>query len=139
MLKKAIFLALAASISVAAAAPAMAQPFDHNDRMGAPTDMRGGGGPPGDVRMGGGERGDMRMGGHIDQRIGDLRTRISDRLQQRSIGFRQARNLQTQLRRAQWLEQRYRDQSGGHLNDGQRADLNGRLDRIAAQLGFDRG
>ena len=128
MLKKAIFLALAASISVAAAAPAMAQPFDHNDRMGAPTDMRGGG-----------DRGDMRMGGRVDQRIGDLQMRLSDRLQHRDIDFRQARRLQDQLRRAQWLEQRYRGQNGGHLTDWQRADLNGRLDRITAQLGFDRG
>jgi hypothetical protein len=101
---KKLLLAIAAVGTLAASAPAMAQPFH---------------GPgPGD-------------GAQIDQRIGELSGRIDRGSRDGSLNFREARRLRGQLAGIQRLEVRYgRD----GINGRERADLNGRLDGLAAQI-----
>lgn len=103
---KKLLLAIAAVGTLAASAPAMAQPF------------RGPGPGPGD-------------GAQIDQRIGELSGRIDRGTRDGSLNYREARRLRGQLNNIQRLEVRFgRD----GLNGRERADLNSRLDGLAAQI-----
>ncbi len=117
-MKHTLLLALAAVASVAAAAPALAQPFER--------------GPiPAPVMV--------RFDGGVDGRIGFLGGRIDEAARIGRIDLRQATRLQDELRQVRWMEQRYRFGDGGRLTGWQGADLNARLDRVSAQLGFDAG
>ena len=114
-MKKTLLLALAAVASVAAAAPALAQPFQRGP-VAAPTMVR--------------------FDGGVDARIGLLDSRIDQAQRMQRIGRRQATQLQNQLRQIRFMEQRYRFGDGGRLTGWQQADLNTRLDQVSAQLGF---
>jgi hypothetical protein len=109
---KKVLLSLAAVASVAAAVPAMAQPFGHGpDRVI-------------DVAYG-------RFDNNINQRQRDIAIRIDRGQRDGSLNWREARMLKGQLAQVASLEQRYRI---GGLNGWERADLNQRLDRLSAQV-----
>ncbi len=117
-MNKTLLLAFAAVASVAAAAPALARPFER-------------GVAPGPVMV--------RLDGGVDARISVLDGRVDQAARIGRIDLRQAAQLQDQLRQIRWMEQRYRFGDGGRLAGWQAADLNARLDRVSAQLGFDSG
>ncbi|MGA0599433.1 hypothetical protein ACO2Q3_01865 [Caulobacter sp. KR2-114] len=102
---KKILLAIAAVASLGAAASASAAPYGY--------------GPgPGD-------------GAAIDQRINQISLRIDRGARDGSLNFREARGLRYQLDGIRRLEVRYgRD----GLNGRERAELNGRLDRLSYQV-----
>jgi len=141
-MKQAILLSLAAAATLAAAAPALAQSYDHpqygqSSGYGAPPQPSG---QPeyGRADYGQSQYGPARFGGGINDRIGFLSGRIDQSQRQGTINDWQARRLRGQLGQVRGLAQRYRWQNGGSLNDWQRAQLNQRLDAVAGQLRFDR-
>lgn len=106
---KKILFAIAAVATLGAAASASAAPYGYG---------------PG--------RGD---GAAIDQRIADINVRIDRGAHDGSLSFREARNLRGQLDGIRRLEVRYgRD----GLDGRERAELNGRLDRLSDQVRGDR-
>ena len=105
---KKLLLAIAAVGTLAASAPAMAQPF-HGPGFG--------------------------NGAEIDQRISELSGRIERGTHDGSLNFREARRLRYQLAYIQRLEVRF---GSAGLNGRERADLNARLDGLSVQVRGDR-
>jgi hypothetical protein len=116
-MKKTILFAIAAAASIAAAAPALAQPFQHGQMIMRPPIV------------------ETRFAANVDQRIGDLDMRIDFQQRRGQIGRRDAQRLRTELTQIRFMEQRFRMRDrGGFLTGWQSAQLNGRLDDVAAQL-----
>jgi opacity protein-like surface antigen len=106
---KKILLAIAAVASLGAAASASAAPYGYGPGPG--------------------------NGVAIDQRIADINARIDRGARNGSLSVREARNLRGQLDGVRRLEVRYgRD----GLDGRERAELNGRLDRLSYQVRGDR-
>jgi hypothetical protein len=111
-MNKAILISMAAAVSLAAAAPALAQPYNsYNGYNGSDQ---------------------SRPYGGISHRVDYLTTRINEAQQQRTISWREANRLRTEVNNIRWSEQR--DLTQGGLNDWQRTRLNQRLDDVASEL-----
>lgn len=111
-MKRAILAAISAAAAIASAAPALAQPF-----FGHP--------PVVETRFGGGD---------VDGRIGQLGFRLDQAQRRGLIDWREAQRLRGELNAIRWMERRDRFQNGGYMNGAQRAQLEGRLNRVDAQL-----
>jgi len=116
---KKILLSLAALASVATAVPALAQPFGGFGHHPAPVV-------------------EARFAANIDNRADMLTGRIDIAQRQRLITFRQAGFLRNEVRDVRVTAQRYRIMNRGRLTGWQQSQLDGRLDRVAAQLNFGR-
>ena len=124
---KKILLSVAALASLAAAAPAMAQPYGDYDR-----DYNRG---YDNGRYYGYERGDNDRGAYnFNARERELAQRIERGRRNGTLSWAEARQLRYQLSQIQYLERRYRVNG---LNGRERADLDRRLDRVAIQLRVD--
>lgn len=111
-MKKAILIALSAAATLAATAPALAQPFyaSHPAPIAA------------------------HYGDEISDRIDRISDRVSERMRAHDIRWNQAQQLQAQLSRVRDMELRFKAQNRGYLAGWQRMQLNQRLDQIAQQL-----
>jgi hypothetical protein len=121
-----VLLSIAAVATLAAAVPAMAQPFDPGHGYGP------GYGP------GYGRAYDVDYGrgyGDINRREREIAFRIERGQRDGSMNWREARRMRWQLARIEDLEQRYRFDG---LSGWERADLNRRLDRLSFQLHAER-
>jgi hypothetical protein len=105
---KKLLLSIAAVAAMAAAVPAMAQPFDHG--MGFDRD---------------------RGAGEINQRIQDINFRIDRGARDGSLDRREVRMLRGQVYTVRNLEYRY---ARDGLDWRERADLSARLDRLSYQV-----
>ncbi len=117
---KKLLLAIAAVGTLAAALPAMADPYDRGGYdHGGYRDYR--------------DRGDHGYGGgrEIGQRTREISFRIDRGVRDGSLDWREARGLRTRLDDIQRLGYRYgRD----GLNGWERSDLNVRLDRLSYEV-----
>jgi hypothetical protein len=111
---KKVLLSVAAVATLAAAVPAMAQPYDPGFGYGRGYDAAY-----------------TRGFGDINQREREIAFRIQRGQRDGSLNWREARMLRSQLARIEDLEQRYRFDG---LNGWESADLNRRLDRLNFQL-----
>ena len=105
---KKLLLSIAAVAAMAAAVPAMAQPFDHG--MGFDRD---------------------RGAGEIDRRIQDINVRIDRGARDGSLDWREVRMLRGQVYSVRNLEYRY---ARDGLDWRERADLSARIDRLNYQV-----
>ena len=121
---KKVLLSVAALASLAAAVPAMAQPYGDYNR-----------GYDNDYRTYGYERGYNDRAFNINARERQLSMLIDRGRRDGSISWVEARRLRSELARIEYLEQRYRVNG---LNGWERADLDRRLDRLALQLRVER-
>jgi hypothetical protein len=131
-MKKSILLSLAAVASLAAAAPALAQPFDGHgwrDATVQERDMRGFDGR--DVIR-------TSYDHEINRRTEFLGHRIDEDVRRGQMSFWRGRHLRDQLTQIRWMEQRYRAQNNGYLTGWQSQSLNARVDAVAAQMNFGR-
>ena len=124
-MKKSILLSLAAVASLAAAAPALAQPYDNH---GARSDFDG-------------RHGDAVQTSYnheINSRTEFLGRRIDEEVRRGMMSFQHGRRLRDELGQIRWMEQRYRSHNGGYLTAWQTRSLNARVDAVAAQVNFGR-
>jgi hypothetical protein len=84
---------------------------------------------------GGYDRGPARGYLPLEQRLDRLNVRIDRGVQSGQLNHREARRLQMQAQDLQRLSYRY---SRDGLNGWERADLDSRFDRLAAQIRFER-
>ena len=113
-MKKAILIGLiSGAASIAAAVPALAQPFSARP-------------PFVETRL-----------GDIDARIGRIDFRIDEAVRRGFIDFRGAQRLRSELAAIRWLERRDRFENSGRLAPWARMQLSERLDGLAAQLNFE--
>ncbi len=121
---KKILLSVAALASLAAAVPAMAQPYGDYNR-----------GYDNGYQHYGYDRGYNDRAFNIDARQRQLAMLIDRGRRDGSISWIEARQLRNELARIEYLEQRYRVNG---LNGWERADLDRRLDRLALQIRAER-
>ena len=133
MKKTALTLLAALSVAGAVAGPVLAQPYGgpppadrpYGDRDHMDRDHMG----PGGFRPD-----DQRGGWGLDRRIDWMQDRINHGRDDRSLTPREAFRVQFQLNRIKREMNMDRRMHGGRLDDGARADLQARLDRLNDQI-----
>jgi hypothetical protein len=128
MKKRNLLILTAASVLVMTAGAASAQPYP-----GGPPRAES----PGPMRWDGDRHWRDDRGGwmSINQRQAQLDARIDQGVRNGSLTRREAQGLRSQFRDIARLEQRYR---AGGLSDRERADLDRRFDRLAAQIRYEK-
>jgi hypothetical protein len=131
-MKKAILTTLAAAASLAAAVPALAQPY------AAPTHIVVGVASPPHiiVRPAPPRIVDVRFAPDLQQRVSMLSQRVDQEQSRGIIGWRAAQIMRSELGEVRREISFDRFRNGGYLSGWQRMRLNESLNRVAAQLRF---
>jgi hypothetical protein len=131
-MKKAILTTLAAAASLAAAVPALAQPYATPPHIivgvASPPHIIVRPAPPRVV--------DVRFAADLQQRVAYLSQRLDQEQARGMIGWRAAHIVRSELGEVRREMATDRIRNGGYISGWQRMRLNESLNRVAAQLRF---